>query len=105
MSQNGAEIVDENVVRFPKRLVQTAIEALAKRKDVTLCGRDPKHDVTFETHQPALACMTMAVNVIDPHTRQKRSATDQDLAALTRIADQLQNIRVNGGLVTHGQPP
>ncbi len=105
MSQNGAEIVDEDVVRFPKRLVQTAIEALAKRKDVTLYARDPKQDVTFETHQPALACMTMAVNVIDPHTRQKRSATDQDLAALTRIADQLENIRVNGGLVTPQEVP
>ena len=55
MSQNGAEIVDQDVVRFPKRLVQTAIEALPKRKDVTLYGRDPKHDVTFNTHDPALA--------------------------------------------------
>jgi trimethylamine--corrinoid protein Co-methyltransferase len=105
MSQNGAEIVDGKVVRFPKQLVQTAIEALPKRKDVTLFGRDPKHDVTFETHEPALACMTMAVNVIDPHTRQKRSATDEDLAALTRIADQLENIRVNGGLVTPQEVP
>ncbi len=26
-----------------------------KRKDVTLYGRDPKHDVTFEKHEPALA--------------------------------------------------
>jgi trimethylamine--corrinoid protein Co-methyltransferase len=105
MSQNGAEIVDDNVVRFPKRLVQTAIEAVPKRKDVTLYGRDPKHDVTFEKHEPALACMTMAVDVIDPHTRQKRPATDEDLAALTRIADQLENIRVNGGLVTPQEVP
>jgi trimethylamine--corrinoid protein Co-methyltransferase len=105
MSQNGAEVVDENVVRFPKQLVQTAIETVPKRKDVTLYGRDPKHDVTFETHEPALACMTMAVNVIDPHDRKKRSATDEDLAALTRIADQLENIRVNGGLVTPQEVP
>lgn len=105
MSQNGAEIVDKNVVRFPKQLVQTAIEAVPKRKDVTLYGRDSKYDVTFETHEPALACMTMAVNVIDPHTRQKRPATDEDLVALTRIADQLENIRVNGGLVTPQEVP
>ncbi len=105
MSQNGAEIVDEDIVRLPKRLVQTAIEALPKRKDVTLYGRDPKHDVTFETQEPALVCMTMAVSVIDPLTRQKRPATDEDLAALTRIADQLENIRVNGGLVTPQEVP
>jgi trimethylamine--corrinoid protein Co-methyltransferase len=105
MSQNGAEIVDGDVVRFPNRLVQSAIEALPKRKDVTLYGRDPKHDVNFETHEPALACMTMAVNVIDPNTRQKRSATEEDLAGLTQIADQLENIRVNGGLVTPQEVP
>ena len=96
MSQNGAEILADNVVRIPKRLVEAAIESVPKRKEVTLFGRDPKHDVSFEKHDPALACMTMAVNVIDPHTRQKRPAANDDLAALTRIADQLENIRVNG---------
>jgi trimethylamine--corrinoid protein Co-methyltransferase len=105
MSQKGAKIVDDNVVRIPARLVDAAIETVPKRKEVTLYGRDPKHDVTFEKHDPALACMTMAVNVIDPHTRQKRSATNDDLAALTRMADQLENIRVNGGLVTPQEVP
>jgi len=105
MSQNGAEILDGNVVRIPQRLVRQAIETLPKRKDVTLHGRDPKHDVTFKKHDPALACMTMAVNVIDPHTRRKRLATNDDLAALTRIADQLEHIRVNGGLVTPQDVP
>ena len=66
LSQNGAEITDNNVVRIPTRLVDAAIETVPKRKDVTLYGRDPKHDVTFDKHDPALACMTMAVNVIDP---------------------------------------
>ena len=105
MSQNGAEILDGNVVRIPRRLVSKAIETVPKRKEVTLYGRDPKHDVTFEKHEPALACMTMAVNVIDPHTRRKRPATNDDLAALTRIADQLEHIRVNGGLVTPQEVP
>ena len=105
MSQNGAEILDGNVVRIPRRLISKAIETVPKRKEVTLYGRDPKHDVTFEKHEPALACMTMAVNVIDPHTRRKRPATNDDLAALTRIADQLEHIRVNGGLVTPQEVP
>jgi trimethylamine--corrinoid protein Co-methyltransferase len=105
LSQNGAEILADNVVRIPKRLVDTAIESVPKRKDVTLFGRDPKHDVTFEAHEPALACMTMAVNVIDPHNRRKRPATNEDLAALTRITDQLDSIRVNGGLVTPQEVP
>ena len=105
MSQNGAEILDNQVVRIPPPLVAQAIETVPKRKDVTLFGRDPGHDVTFEKHEPALACMTMAVNVIDPYTRQKRPASNDDLAALTRIADQLEHIRVNGGLVTPQEVP
>ena len=32
MSQNGAEVVDGDIVRFPKQLVQTAIETSPKRK-------------------------------------------------------------------------
>jgi trimethylamine--corrinoid protein Co-methyltransferase len=105
LSQKGAEIVENYVVRIPKRLVDAAIESVPKRKDVILYGRDPKHDVTFDNHEPALACMTMAVNVIDPHTRRKRTATNEDLVALTRIADQLEHIRVNGGLVTPQEVP
>ena len=45
MRQNGADIGDENVVRIPTRLVEAAIESVPKRKEVTLFGRDPKHDV------------------------------------------------------------
>ncbi|MFQ5484706.1 MAG: trimethylamine methyltransferase family protein [Desulfobacterales bacterium] len=105
VSQNGAEIVDENVVRFPYRLVHSAIETVPKRKDVILYGRDPKRDLTFAEQAPFLACMTMAVNVIDPYTRQKRPATNADLAALTQMADRLENIRVNGGLVTPQEVP
>jgi trimethylamine--corrinoid protein Co-methyltransferase len=105
MSQNGAEVLPDHVVRIPAPLVASAIESVPKRKDVTLYGRDSKHDITFAGHEPALACMTMAVNVIDPHSRQKRLATNDDLAALTRLADQLENIRVNGGLVTPQEVP
>lgn len=102
---SGAEVLDSDVVRIPANLVEKALETVPKRDAVTLFGRDPLHDVSFHGHEPALACMTMAVNVIDPHTRQKREATDQDLAALTRIADRLENIRVNGGLVTPQEVP
>ena len=105
MSRNGADIRDDHVVQIPRGLVDAALETVPKRKDVTLYGRDPQHDVTFKQHDPALACMTMAVNVIDPHSRQRRPATSDDLAALTRIADGLDNIRVNGGLVTPQDVP
>lgn len=105
LKKAGAEVVDGDIARIPKDLVDYAIEKVPKRKDVTLFGRDPKHDMTFKKHEPALACMTMAVNVIDPYTREKRPATDKDLADLTRIVDQLDHIRINGGLVTPQEVP
>ncbi|GBC59370.1 trimethylamine methyltransferase [Desulfonema ishimotonii] len=105
LEKAGAEITDDSVVKIPEHMVNTALKTVPKRKDVTLYGRDPKHDITFTGHNPSLTCMTMAVNVIDPYTREKRLATNDDLAALTRIADQLENIGVNGGLVTPQEVP
>jgi len=105
LKEAGAEIVDGDIARIPKDLVDYAIEKVPKRKDVTLYGRDPKHDMTFQKHAPTLACMTMAVNVIDPYTRKKRPATDKDLADLTGIVDQLEHIRINGGLITPQEVP
>ncbi|MEJ2024288.1 MAG: trimethylamine methyltransferase family protein, partial [Deltaproteobacteria bacterium] len=105
LKEAGAEVVAENVARIPESLVEYALENVPKRKDITLFGRDSKHDVGFSEHKPTLACMTMAVNVIDPYTRKKRPATDQDLVNLTRIADQLHHIGINGGLVTPQDVP
>ena len=105
MAEAGARIHDNNVVKIPEELIVSAIERVPKRKDVILYGQDSKHDISFTNHRPSLACMTMAVNVIDPFTRRKRPATTEDLAALTRIADQLENIGVNGGLVTPHEVP
>lgn len=105
LADAGAEIGSNQVVRIPEHLIDKAIDSMPRRNAVTLYGRDPGHDVTFTSHQPSLACMTMAVNVIDPHTRECRSATNDDLAVLTRIADQLDHIGVNGGLVTPQEVP
>lgn len=101
----GAEIVSNQVVRIPEHLVEKAIASVPKRDIVTPFGRESKHDVTFTAHQPSLACMTMAVNVIDPYNRERRLATNEDLAVLTRIADQLEHVAVNGGLVTPQDVP
>lgn len=105
LKKAGAEMEDGAVVKIPEKMVEAALETLPKRDDVVLYGRDPACDIRFDTHDPSLACMTMAVNVIDPETRRKRPATNEDLALLTRIADQLEHIGVNGGLVTPQEVP
>lgn len=101
----GARIVNSNVVQLDAELVEKALQTVPKRKDVILYGRDPKHDVSFVDHLPSLACMTMATNVIDPVTLKKRPATNEDLAQLTRLADQMECVTVNGGLVTPQEVP
>lgn len=101
----GARIVDQDVVRMDAQLVADALKTVPKRKDVILYGRDPEHDVSFVDHLPSLACMTMATNVIDPFTLEKRPATNEDLARLTRLADQMECVAVNGGLVTPQEVP
>ena len=101
----GAEIVEGNIVKIPEKMVVAALSTVPKRDGVVLYARDPRQDIDFKVHDPSLACMTMAVNVMDPHTRTKRPATMADLEILTRMADQLENVGVNGGLVTPQEVP
>jgi trimethylamine---corrinoid protein Co-methyltransferase len=105
LKQAGAKIVDNDTVKIPEHLIQDALATVPKRESFILYGRDPKHDVSFKKHKPTLSCMTMAVNVIDPYSRKKRSATEKDLADLTRIADQLEHVGIAGGLVTPQEVP
>ena len=97
--------IEGDVVKIPAALVEKALETVPKRDELILYGRDRKHDISFTDHTPRIACMTMAVNVIDPFSGEKRLATDEDLAHLTTLADQLPGISVNGGLVTPQDVP
>ena len=97
--------VEDDVVKIPADLVEKALDTVPKRDELILYGRSEEHDISFKEHTPRLACMTMAVNVIDPFSGEKRLATDEDLANLTSIADQLPGISVNGGLVTPQDVP
>ncbi len=96
----GAKIRDKDIVCLGEDLVQNALATTLKRKELRLYARDPKKDVTFERHDPGLACMTMATSVIDPWSGEKRSATMADLARLVHLSDKLAHIRVSGGPIT-----
>lgn len=96
----GAEIIDNDVVLISESLINDALQKSPKRKDVTLFAMDPAKDITFGEIDPGLSCMTMATSVIDPWSGEKRSATNSDLASLVKIADQLEHVKVAGGLVT-----
>ncbi len=96
----GAKIIDDDVVLIDESLINDALKKTTKRNELTLFALDPEKDVSFATHDPGITCMTMATSVIDPWSGEKRSATNEDLAQLVRIADQLEHIKVSGGPVT-----
>ncbi|MDT8378009.1 MAG: trimethylamine methyltransferase family protein [Desulfotignum sp.] len=96
----GATIRDSNVVCLGENLVRNALKSTRKRRDMRLYALDPERDVTFERHDPGLACMTMATSVIDPWSGEKRSAAMADLVRLVHLSDQLECIHVSGGPVT-----
>lgn len=101
----GASVDGDGVVKIPHRLVEKALDSVPKRADVVLFGMDSKNDIRFVDNIPANVCMTMAVDVIDPYTGERRSATKGDLEALTWLADRSPVIRANGGLVTPQDVP
>ena len=105
MKEAGCEVAGENIVKIPAPLVQYAIEKAPGRDQVTLYGRKPEYDINFEADAPFIACMTEATQVIDPHTLKKRPATNEDLARLTRVVNQLDQVRINSALVTPQDVP
>jgi trimethylamine---corrinoid protein Co-methyltransferase len=105
LGEAGAEKGKGGLIKVPPGLVERAVASVPKWNEVVLYGRDPRYDVTFRNHEPKLACMTMATSVIDLHTREKRPATNDDLAKLTRVAHALPRVEVNGGLITPQDVP
>ena len=105
LRQAGAEASGKDTIRIPESLIEIAIRSVPKRKSVILYGRESKHDIAFEPQEPKLACMTMATSVIDPDSGEKRPASNKDLARLTRLADSLAHVEVNGGLITPQDVP
>jgi trimethylamine--corrinoid protein Co-methyltransferase len=90
LSDAGAKVEDNNIVKIPADLVDRALETVPKRSEVTLYARDPKHDITFTGDQvPVLATMTEATHVLDPYDGKKRPATNEDLVKITKIIDNL----------------
>ncbi|MCF8031355.1 MAG: trimethylamine methyltransferase family protein [Desulfohalobiaceae bacterium] len=105
LEQEGAGIEGEDLARIPPQVVDKALKSVPKRGQAVLYARDPDWDISFAEHDPLLSCMTMATSVLDPESGERRSATSEDLARLTRIAEQCDNIGVSGGLVTPQEVP
>jgi len=90
MTQAGAILGDDGRLRFPRALVEDMLAKAAR--NITLHGRDPRHDLNLSGHRVHFGTAGAAVHMVDLETRTYRESTLQDLHDAARIADRLDNI-------------
>ncbi len=106
MRKAGAKIEGNSTIKIPAELVSEALEKVPKREGFVLYGREEKYDIHFgEDAPPALCSMQEGTHVIDLETRERRRATDKDLADMVLLMDALDNINSVGSLVTPQDVP
>lgn len=86
----GAILGDDGRLRFPRALVEDMLAKAAKA--VTLCGRDPDHDMQIGGNRVYYGTAGAAVHMVDVVTNTYRESNLQDLFDAVRIADQMDNI-------------
>lgn len=103
--KNAGAIVEDQIVKIPRSIIEDALKTVPKRDEFILYGRTPDRDVKISDNVPSLAAMTMATNVIDIDTGKKRLATDRDLELLTRILEKLDTVTIASALITPQDVP
>ncbi len=90
LTQAGATQGTDGRIRFPRALVEDALARAAR--DITLCARDPAHDLHLGGTRVHYGTAGAAVHMVDVHGRHYRDSTVQDLHDAARIVDRLDNI-------------
>ena len=90
MTGAGAILGDDGRLRFPRALVEDML-AIAGR-DITICGRDPKHDLHLSGSKVHFGTAGAAVHMVDIEANTYRDSTVQDLYNAARIVQQLDNV-------------
>lgn len=90
MTKVGAVQGDDGRLRFPREVVQTALDMSCK--DITLHGRDPKHDIRLNGSRVHFGTAGAAVSMVDVEGRSYRDSTVQDLHDAAKICEELENI-------------
>ena len=86
----GAVQGEDGRLRFPRALVEDMLAVAAR--EITLCGRDPAHDMELGGNRVHYGTAGAAVHMVDVAGRSYRESTVQDLHDAARIADRLDNI-------------
>lgn len=103
--EKAGAIIEEDIVKIPRKIIEDTLKTVPKREDFILYGRTPNRDVRISDEIPSIAAMTMATNVIDPYTGNRRPATDKDLEMLTRVLETLDTVTMASGLITPQDVP
>lgn len=90
LTNAGAIMGDDGRIRFPRSLVEDML-AIAAR-DITLYGRDAKHDLLLSGSRVHYGTAGAAVHVVDVEENEYRDSTLQDLFDSARITEQLDNV-------------
>lgn len=93
LAKAGAEIDHaKQIAHLPSYLVEQRLAQASHL--VTICGRDPKYDLTIGTGKAFCHTGGNALRVIDFDNGELRPSTKKDLADLTRIDDALENVHL-----------
>jgi len=86
----GAVQGDDGRIRFPRALVEDMLAVAAR--DITLFGRDEKHDLHLTGTNVHFGTAGAAVHIVDPVTLEYRDSTAQDLFDAARLVQNLDNV-------------
>ena len=86
----GAVQGDDGRIRFPRALVEDMLAVAAR--DITLHGRDPKHDLHLTGTNVHFGTAGAAVHIVDLERNEYRDSTAQDLYDAARITQHLDNV-------------
>ena len=90
MVKAGAILGDDGRLRYPRSLVEDAL-ACANR-NVTLFGRDPKHDMDLSGNRVHFGTAGAAVHIVDVLNNEYRDSKVRDLFDAACIVNELDNI-------------
>jgi len=90
LTKAGAILGDDGRIRFPRSLVEDMLAVAAR--DVTLHGRDPKHDLILSGSRVHYGTAGAAVHIVDIENNDYRESYLQDLYDSARIVEKLDNV-------------
>lgn len=87
----GAEVDEKNMIaKIDRNLVMKCVETAPK--EITLCGRDPKHDLILSGTRTHMGTGGTALNILDVYTGERRPTNIRDVAASARVVDACDDI-------------